>query len=60
MRLSYCYPEPDQIREGVRRLSRVIEAELELHSTFGDVDTGTFRAVRRPADPATARIEGSP
>ena len=34
MRLSYCYPEPDQIREGVRRLARVIEAELDLHSTF--------------------------
>ncbi|MGY2083496.1 aminotransferase-like domain-containing protein [Blastococcus sp. SYSU DS0539] len=46
MRLSYCYPEPDQIREGVRRLARVIEAELDLHSTFDKVDTGTFRAVR--------------
>jgi hypothetical protein len=45
MRLSYCYPEPDQIREGVRRLARVIEAELDLHSTFDAVDTGTFRAV---------------
>jgi 2-aminoadipate transaminase len=44
--LSYCYPEPDAIREGVRRLARVIEAELELHSTFHTVDTGTFRAVR--------------
>jgi DNA-binding transcriptional MocR family regulator len=49
MRLSYCYPEPDQIREGVRRLARVIEAELDLHSTFDSVDTGTFRAVPHPA-----------
>ena len=48
MRLSYCYPEPDQIREGVRRLARVIEAELDLHSTFDAVDTGTFRAMGRP------------
>jgi hypothetical protein len=48
MRLSYCYPEPDQIREGVRRLARVIEAELDLHSTFDAVDTGKFRAVGRP------------
>ena len=32
MRLSYCFPEPDRIREGVRRLARVIEAELDLHS----------------------------
>lgn len=35
MRLSYCYPEPDRIREGVRRLAAVIEAELELADTFG-------------------------
>jgi 2-aminoadipate transaminase len=35
MRLSYCYPEPARIREGVRRLAAVIEAELELHETFG-------------------------
>ena len=35
MRLSYCYPEPDRIREGVRRLAAVIEAELDLLSTFG-------------------------
>jgi hypothetical protein len=48
MRLSYCYPEPDQIREGVRRLARVIEAELDLHTTFGAVDTGSFRAVGGP------------
>jgi 2-aminoadipate transaminase len=48
MRLSYCYPEPDQIREGVRRLARVIEAELDLHSTFDSVDTGAFRAIARP------------
>jgi hypothetical protein len=47
MRLSYCYPEPDRIREGVRRLARVIEAELDLHSTFDAVDTGTFRAMGR-------------
>jgi hypothetical protein len=46
MRLSYCYPEPDRIREGVRRLARVIEAELDLHATFDAVDTGTFSAVR--------------
>ena len=30
LRLSYCYPEPDRIREGVRRLAGVIEEELEL------------------------------
>ena len=35
MRLSYCYPEPDRIREGVRRLAAVIESELDLAQTFG-------------------------
>lgn len=35
LRLSYCYPEPDRIREGVRRLAAVVEAELELAQTFG-------------------------
>jgi DNA-binding transcriptional MocR family regulator len=30
MRLSYCFPSPDRIREGVRRLATVIEAEIEL------------------------------
>ncbi len=35
MRLSYCLPEPDRIREGVRRLAGVVEAEIELRDTFG-------------------------
>jgi len=35
LRLSYCYPEPDRIREGVRRLASVVEAELEVLDTFG-------------------------
>jgi 2-aminoadipate transaminase len=35
MRLSYCYPTPERIREGVRRLAGVVEAEMELRQTFG-------------------------
>ena len=35
MRLSYCYPDPERIREGVRRLASVIEGELEIAHTFG-------------------------
>ncbi|MCW2583432.1 MAG: Transcriptional regulator with domain and aminotransferase domain, GntR family [Klenkia sp.] len=62
MRLSYCYPEPDQIREGVRRLARVIEAELDLHSTFDSVDTGTFRTLGSPSNraqtPTTPTLSG--
>jgi 2-aminoadipate transaminase len=35
LRLSYCYPDPDRIREGVRRLATVVSGELELLATFG-------------------------
>jgi 2-aminoadipate transaminase len=41
MRLSYCYPDPDRIREGVRRLSSVVEAELEIARTFGTASART-------------------
>jgi len=34
LRLSYCFPEPARIREGVRRLADVVSTEIELHSTF--------------------------
>lgn len=37
MRLSFCLPEPERIRLGVRRLANVINSELELLETFGDV-----------------------
>jgi hypothetical protein len=39
MRLSYCFPPPDRIREGVRRLTTVLDEELELLETFGPVHT---------------------
>jgi DNA-binding transcriptional MocR family regulator len=35
MRLSYCYPSPERIDEGIRRLAGVVEAELDLVATFG-------------------------
>jgi 2-aminoadipate transaminase len=38
VRLSYCYPEPDRIREGVRRFAGVVQAELDLLETFGPYD----------------------
>jgi 2-aminoadipate transaminase len=34
MRLSFCYPSPDFIREGIRRLAIVINAELSLLNEF--------------------------
>ncbi|MCY7365334.1 MAG: PLP-dependent aminotransferase family protein [Frankiaceae bacterium] len=35
LRLSYCFPEPERIREGVRRLGGVLAEEVELRATFG-------------------------
>ena len=35
LRLSYCFPEPGRIREGVRRLAEVVDTEIELCTTFG-------------------------
>lgn len=35
IRLSYCYPTPDRIREGVRRLAGVVDQELETVRIFG-------------------------
>mgnify|MGYP001032837171 CR=1 FL=1 len=34
LRLSFCYPTPEFIREGVRRLSLVVGGELDLLSEF--------------------------
>ncbi|MBT1671923.1 PLP-dependent aminotransferase family protein [Curtobacterium flaccumfaciens] len=35
IRLSFCYPTPEQIRVGVKRLANVVNDELELIETFG-------------------------
>ncbi len=35
MRLSFCFPTPERIREGVRRLAGVIAGENELVELFG-------------------------
>jgi 2-aminoadipate transaminase len=35
VRLSFCYPTPERIREGVRRLAGVVQGESELVSLFG-------------------------
>ena len=53
LRLSYCYPEPAVIREGVRRLASVVEEELDLAATFGPssdlaVRTGAFPRMQAP------------
>jgi DNA-binding transcriptional MocR family regulator len=38
MRLSFCYPTPDFIREGIRRLAIVINGELSLLNEFSQTD----------------------
>jgi DNA-binding transcriptional MocR family regulator len=50
LRLSYCYPPPDRIREGLRRLSGVIEEEMDLLTTFGAIPPMTDSRPRRAAD----------
>jgi len=50
LRLSYCYPDPDRIREGVRRLAVVIEGEIELAETFGT--TGSLAPITGSSVPA--------
>lgn len=62
LRLSYCYPEPERIREGVRRLASVVAGELELLATFGSGSAAGTRSAAvghggSPSDvpgPATA------
>lgn len=49
MRLSFCYPEPVEIREGVRRLSEVVSRDLELHEIFGPTTTRSPEGVSAPA-----------
>jgi len=44
IRLSFCYPTPDAIRLGVRRLTKVINGETELLETFAG--TGQLDAVK--------------
>ncbi|HEV7981132.1 PLP-dependent aminotransferase family protein [Amycolatopsis sp.] len=49
LRLSYCYPTPERIREGVRRLAAVLESEMDLVRTFGNVKS---RAISGPESPS--------
>jgi 2-aminoadipate transaminase len=45
IRLSFCYPTPEFIREGIRRLTKVINGEVELLETFAG--TGPLEIVRQ-------------
>ncbi|WP_432523445.1 PLP-dependent aminotransferase family protein [Kineococcus sp. SYSU DK006] len=50
LRLSYCFPTAERIREGVRRLAGVVQDELEVLETFGGVPTSLHRAGRAGVD----------
>lgn len=41
IRLAFCYPTPERIREGVSRLAKVIREERELIDTFDPTPTRT-------------------
>jgi DNA-binding transcriptional MocR family regulator len=49
LRLSYCFPEPARIREGIRRLADVVDAETEIRATFG-ADRAGLPGRAGPAD----------
>ncbi|HEY3262072.1 MAG TPA: PLP-dependent aminotransferase family protein [Pseudonocardiaceae bacterium] len=53
LRLSFCYPTPERIKEGVRRLASVLAGELELLRTFGSVHERRLPGPQSPA-PDTA------
>ena len=44
LRLSFCYPTPDHIRVGIRRLATVLRDELDLFETFAG--TGSLNPLR--------------
>jgi DNA-binding transcriptional MocR family regulator len=52
IRLSFCYPTPERIRVGIRRLAAVINGELDLLDTFAG--TGSLSAIR--SDRASANL----
>jgi 2-aminoadipate transaminase len=56
LRLSYCFPPPDRVREGVRRLAGVVKEELELRAVFGADATG--RLPRQSGGQAGADVPG--
>jgi 2-aminoadipate transaminase len=53
LRLSFCYPTPERIREGVRRLAEVLAGELDLLRTFGSVHERQLSGPQSPS-PDTA------
>lgn len=53
MRLSFCYPTPERIREGVRRLANTLTDEMDLVRTFGSIPQREVSGPQAPS-PDTA------
>lgn len=53
MRLSFCFPTPERIREGVRRLAGVVAGESELVSLFGTAPGTPNRTIQAPGPDLT-------
>lgn len=58
MRLAFCYPTPDTIRVGIRRLATVIRGELDLLDTFAG--TGSLTSASDGPGLANHRYAGPP
>lgn len=55
LRLSFCFPTPERIVEGVRRLAAVLDSEMDVMRTFGlngATALPTRRTNRGPSSPA--------
>jgi 2-aminoadipate transaminase len=52
-RLSFCYPPPERIADGVARLAGVIATELELRDTFGPTAPVRSRGPETPGPDLT-------
>ena len=54
MRLSFCYPTPERIVEGVRRLATVLDGELDVMRTFGTpaIPPSERTQLRGPSSPS--------
>jgi 2-aminoadipate transaminase len=57
MRLSYCYPTPERIREGTRRLGEVLAYETGVLETFGPGSAEDMRTALRPYEAPGANQE---
>ncbi len=54
IRLSFCYPQPDFIREGIRRLATVINGEIALLGEFSQTAPLPVQSVERDVLPPYA------